>query len=252
MALDLSWSLEGDGRETVCLIHPLGMDRGFWSWLQTDLTGGFRWLGVDLPGHGRSPVPAGSYTVEDVAASIARLVGEQGLERVAVIGCSIGGMVALALAGHHPDQVDRIVLADSTARYAPDFGWETRAAAARTEGVAPLIEGTLERWFSAAALEEGSPAIDYVRDRLQMVNAESYALACEALGEADLTTVAGSVNTPALVIAGEDDVLVDGSRWLAAHLPQASLHLLAGAKHGAPLERRQDFAVAVGQFLAPA
>lgn len=245
---DLDWEMTGEGAMLLCLLHPLGMDRRFWQWLQADLTLSARFLLVDLPGHGRSPRPAGPYSIEDVAERVATILDRHG--RAHLIGSSLGGMVALATAAQFPELTQSLVVADSTSRYADGFGWEERAATARRQGLAPLVDATLNRWFSTAALRAGGEAVDYVRDALSLADPEAYAQACEALDRADLTGVLSSIMSPALVIAGDEDPLADDSRQLVLSLPRARMRWLAGGKHAAPLEMRYDFATEVARFLA--
>ncbi|HUO46014.1 MAG TPA: alpha/beta fold hydrolase, partial [Acidimicrobiia bacterium] len=217
------------------------MDRHFWEWLQADLPDPFTWLLVDLPGHGESPLTTSSYTIEDVADAIAAIVAGEGLGPIHVVGSSFGGLVALACAQRHPSLTTSIVVADSTACYASDFGWPERAAAVRARGMEPMVEATLERWFSPASRQAPTPQIEYVRSRLLAADPEGYALACEALGRADLTGGVAGMELPALVIAGTEDLLAPDSQWLAHHLPTASLVWLPGGRHGAPLELHRDF-----------
>ena len=235
----------GAGPALIAAIHPLAMDRRFWQWLRVDLAIDATWMLFDLPGHGASPPAGGEYGVEDVAEAVAAALNGRG--RAHVIGASLGGMVAMVLAALHPYTTRSIILADSTPRYAEDFGWEERATAALAEGMAPLVENTLHRWFTHP--EGGGPEVEYVRDRLSDIDPEAYALACRALGRADLTGLLHQIDVPALVIAGDADVLADDCRRLAASLPRAVLRWLPDAKHGAPLEQRRLFATQVAGFL---
>lgn len=235
----------GAGPALIAAIHPLAMDRRFWQWLLVDLALDATWMLFDLPGHGASPPAGRDYGVEDVAEAVAATLDGRG--RAHVIGASLGGMVAMALAALYPHTTRSIVLADSTPRYAEDFGWEERATSALTEGMAPLVENTLHRWF--ANPERGGPEVEYVRDRLREIDPEAYALACRALGRADLTALLHRIDAPALVMAGDADVLADDCQRLAAALPRAVLSWLPGAKHGAPLEQRRMFATEVAGFL---
>ncbi|HUO46332.1 MAG TPA: alpha/beta fold hydrolase [Acidimicrobiia bacterium] len=247
--MELSWELTGEQGPVICLVHPLGMDRHFWDWLQADLSIPVTWLLVDLPGHGASPLPGDAYTIEDVADGIAEIVDREGLSPIHVLGSSFGGLVALAFGQRHRPLTSSIVVADSTPRYAEGFGWPERASAVRSRGLEPLVQGTLERWFSPAAQDVAPAQVDYVRSRLLATDPEGYALACEALGAADLTPHLSEMDLPALIIAGTDDVLASDSQLMADNLPRASLVWLPGGRHGAPLELQREFAGAVNQFL---
>ena len=72
------------------LLHPLGVDHSVWSPVQTRLER-FTLLGYDLPGHGRTAVPASRYTVDDLAEQLAGLLDEQAVGAAHVVGVSLGG-----------------------------------------------------------------------------------------------------------------------------------------------------------------
>ncbi|HUF36557.1 MAG TPA: alpha/beta fold hydrolase [Gemmatimonadales bacterium] len=75
---------------------------------------GRRAVALDLRGHGRSDPPEhGDYAIESLAADVAAVADALSLERFALVGLSLGGGVALAYAGMHPERVDRLLLLDA-------------------------------------------------------------------------------------------------------------------------------------------
>ena len=100
--------------------------------------------------------------------------------------------MAQHIAATAPHLVDKLVLIDTTPRYTDDARkmWVERAAAARRDGVAALAEGLLRIWFTEDFVAADPPAVRYVRDTLGRCSGEGYALACEALGAADLRPLA--------------------------------------------------------------
>lgn len=107
----LRWiDLPGDGSPVVFL-HGLGC-HGATSWAEAALRLGRRALIVDLPGHGRSDAPPGfGYTLPELADAVAGAIHDNG-GRVDVVGHSLGGSVAVALAHRHPQLVRRAVLVE--------------------------------------------------------------------------------------------------------------------------------------------
>ena len=191
----------------LVMLHCLGVDHRFWDFA-AGLARDFTVLRYDLPGHGASVVPAGPYRIADLAAQLADILRAHGIVRAHVAGISLGGLIAQAFAAAHPDRVHRLILIDTTPRYVDEMRamWDQRAAIARTQGVAPLIDDLLNVWFSAAALARDGTGVRYVREALRRCPGEGYALACEALKAADLAGDAAQIVAPTLVVCGDDDI----------------------------------------------
>ena len=234
---------DGHGPPLV-LLHCLGVDHRFWDFaapLAADLT----LMRYDLPGHGASAVPAGTYGIAELSAQLADLLGRAGIGRAQVrahvAGISLGGLIAQHFAATRPDLVDRLILIDTTPRYTDGLRamWVERAATARGAGVAAMVDGLLKIWFSDAALARNDAGVRYVRETLTRASGEGYALACEALGAADLGDLAPNITAPTLVVCGDDDIpsFRDAARWLAATIPHAELAWLKGARHASVIEQ---------------
>lgn len=242
---------EGSGRALV-LLHPLGADHRYFDPLLAQLNGLTIWR-VDLPGHGASPPPAERYRIEDVSAAVLAQLDKAGIDRAALVGVSLGGLVAQHLAATDPSRFDRVVLADTTAHYPAEVTEQfvRRAAAARAEGMSALADITVSTWFAVPdKADEG--ALRYVRDSVTATDPEGYALACEALATADLRSVAPKITAPVLALCGaaEPPMFLDAADWFASTLPRARAQRIPGAAHAPALEATDAFAEALKSFLA--
>lgn len=97
----------------VVLVHCWCGDQGFWADAMADLARDHRVLAVDLAGHGRSGLKREDFTMEAFAADVLAAMDAAGLGRAVVVGHSMGGTVALAMAQQAPDRVRRIVGIDN-------------------------------------------------------------------------------------------------------------------------------------------
>lgn len=137
--------ITGDG-PVVVLVHGFGLDRHMWRWLVPDLTG-FQVLTYDLIGHGQSPDPQGEPGLRMFGEQILRLIDHCGIERCAVAGFSLGGMIARRFALDHPNRLTALAILNS----AHDRTKEERAAilkrveSARRSGPSATVESALER-----------------------------------------------------------------------------------------------------------
>lgn len=238
--------------QPVLLLHPLGVDSSFWDGVVPALEG-FDVLTYDFPGHGRTPVPAAPYTIEDLSEQAAGLLADAGYEQVDVVGVSLGGLVAQRLAVDHPELVRRLVVVDAVAAYPPALQrqWRDRAARTPADGLEPLVDPTLSLWFTADRLVEGGALVERVRTLLLAGDPRGYALACQALEQVDLSDVTGRIRAPTLVVCGEDDALpfTAAARALADELPDGRLVWLSPARHAGVLERPEQFLQALTAFL---
>jgi pimeloyl-ACP methyl ester carboxylesterase len=103
---ELYYEVAGEGQPVV-LLHPGFADSRIWDPQRPSYTKRFRVVRCDLPGFGRSPIR--SLPVR-YAREVAALLDRLEIWRVALVGCSLGGRVALELALAHPDLVRALVL----------------------------------------------------------------------------------------------------------------------------------------------
>lgn len=246
-------SLERHGAgPPLVLLHCLGVDRHFWDFAN-ELARDFTLISYDLPGHGRSPVPSGAYTIEDLSAQLGELLAQHNIARAHIAGISLGGLIAQQFAATNPSSVDHLILIDTTPRYTDELRamWAQRAAAARSAGVNALVEGLLKIWFTPQSVADNTEAVRYVRAALENSSGEGYALACEALAAADLRAAAAKIVAPTLVICGDDDIpsFLDAARWLESNIKGARLAWLAKARHASVIERPSEALALMRKFL---
>ncbi len=103
-----------DGGEgaAVVFVHSLAGNTGHWSAQLERLRHSRRAVALDLRGHGRSEPSKSGYAIDAVATDVGAVADALGLPRFALVGHSMGGGVALAYAGAHPERVDRLLLLD--------------------------------------------------------------------------------------------------------------------------------------------
>jgi 3-oxoadipate enol-lactonase len=216
------------------MLHCLGVDRHFWDFADA-MSKDFELLTYDLPGHGQSAVPDRGYRIEDLVAQLAEILRKHGIARAHVAGISLGGLIAQSFAASRPDMVDRLVLIDTTPRYSEELRamWAQRAATARAAGVAALVDGLLQIWFTSGSIAANTAGVRYVRSALERTSGEGYALACEALANADLRANAAEIDAPTLVVCGDADIpsFLDAARWLEANIRNARLRWITDVKH---------------------
>ena len=254
MAVIPSHSVDGPaGAPVLVLSNSLGTTSAMWEPQLASLTDRWRVVRYEHRGHGgtRSPGP-GPYTLAELGGDVVELLDHLGVARASMCGVSLGGMVALWLAAHHPDRVDRLVLACTAAELGPAEPWEQRAAAVRASGPSALRDPLLTRWFTPGFAERSPGVVELVTGMLAAAEPEGYAGCCEAIATMDQRPDLGSVTAPTMVLAGAADPVTPPSRGLELQsgIRGASLRVLPGASHLANLEQPAAFTEAVVEHLA--
>jgi 3-oxoadipate enol-lactonase len=242
----------GSGPPLV-LLHCLGVDRHLWDIAAAGLERDFTLISFDFPGHGESPLPGRHYGIPELSGLTAVALAREGIDRAHVAGISLGGLVAQHFAATQPARVDRLMLLDTTARYTDEMRamWVVRAKQARTQGVASLLDSLLPVWFTPDFIAKDPPAVRYVRNCFAADSGEGYALACEALGSADLRELVPRIGAPTLVVSGneESQAFQDAAAFLTQTIAGATSLTLSPARHASILEQPAAFMTAAREFL---
>ncbi len=239
-----------DAAPCVVLLSSLGATFEMWEPQVPRLAGFCRVLRLDHRGHGGSPAPAGPYTIGDLGRDVVGALDSLGVERAAFCGISLGGMVAMWVAAHHPERTTSLVLACTAPQLGPADAWVERAARARTTGTGALLDGLYERWFPAEVRKERPELRAEVASMVTSTDDEGYASCCEAIATMDLRPDLPRIQAPALVIAGTEDPVTPPATELAlAQALGAGLVVLPGAGHVANLAATEEFTEAVVTHL---
>jgi len=237
----------------VTLAHALGASHAMWAPQVQALAVRHTVLAYDIRGHGNTGVTPGPYSLEQLADDAQALLAHLGVVRTHWVGLSLGGMVGQVLALRHPQQLDRVVLADTNAVVPPtgQAMWTERAALARREGMQALVEGTLGRWFTPAFAARDPQTLQHVGAQIAATPAEGYAACCSAICGLNTLEQLPRLTHPALVMVGEQDhaTPVALSRQIAQAWPGAQLVVLPDAAHLSNLEQPGAFNRELLQFL---
>ncbi len=200
---------------------------------------------VDLPGFGETALPPAAWGVIDYAEWTRALMDELGLARPSIVGHSNGGRVAIHLASHHPERVDKLILVDS-AGIRPKRGvrYHRRVAMAKTAKHAARLLGAPGRALQQRVLARTASS-DYA-------NAGPLRPTFVKLVNEDLTPLLSQIRASTLLIWGDEGnatPLSDG-QMMERLIPDAGLVVLAGAGHFSYLDQPQRFARVAAHFLA--
>jgi len=236
--------------ETVFL-HGWGLHGGIWSETRAHIPG----QAPDLPGYGDRP-GISPYTAEALADALAPALPAG----ANLVGWSLGGMVALALAARHPAKVGKLVLVGSSPAFVNRADWAHGLAPEVVAGFAADLQrdyrGTLLRFLSLPARggEEARGVVSRLRQAVFERGEPAPATLAAGLGLLQDVDLRGGVQTiacPTLVVHGDHDTLCPpaAGAWLAEHLPRARLARHPGASHAPFLSHPAWFCQTVQAFI---
>jgi 3-oxoadipate enol-lactonase len=191
----------------------------------------------------------GRTSVAELGGDLLALLDSRGLERASLCGLSLGGATAMWVAASAPERVDRLVLACTSARFGEPEAWLERAAVVREQGLEPIADSLVARWFTPAAPPQ---VVARFRQMLVETPREPYAACCEALARWDFRERLAEIAAPTLVIAGAEDPATppEQAELIAGGVPGATLAVLPDAAHLANVEQPEAFSRLVAEHLA--
>lgn len=247
--LNCRWD-EVQGGPVLVLSHSLGATLDQWRPQVEPFCAKFRVLRYDTRGHGQSSVPPGPYSIAQLGTDVLRLLDAHGIERAHFCGLSMGGATGMWLGAHAPDRIERLVLCNTSAWFGPPDAMNARIETVLREGVAPLVEPTMERWFNPAFRAADPATVQRTREQMLATSPAGYAACCAAIRDLDLRDDLPRIRARTLVVAGTDDPTSPppAALALAAAIPGARCIELPAA-HLSNLGATAAFNAAVLGFL---
>ena len=246
--IDLYFETHGQG-EPLVLIPATGFAADVWLPEQVPgLAESLQVIIFDPRGCGRSTAPTGSYTIGQMACDVVALLDHLGLAKTHLLGHSMGGRIALAMALDFPGRVQSLVLAASGSGVAA-FPGPACVPGLPQQLASALVRMGLEGYVRHEICDTSTYFTDEFRarhpDRVQAffdlawqrhAGPDEYVGLCVARHTWEATHRLGDVTVPTLVVVGDGDVIgrshVPQAEVLAQRIPNAEYKVLEGQSHG--------------------
>jgi 3-oxoadipate enol-lactonase len=245
----------GEGAPIVFL-HALSMNRYAWVHQGFAFAGSHRVVVLDHRGHGLSDKPAGGYSVREMALDVRAVLDHAGIDEAVLVGASAGAMTSVQVALDAPQRVRALMLVSGATNLAPHVPAEVlRAYESRFEAAFDFMS----RGATSARTKRERPEVAaFLADVYRAKGNFSREVFLSFIGDPggvfhwDVTERLGSVQQPALVVAGQEDqaMPLEAMRALAEGLPNASFKIVPEVGHYYPLERPGEFNRDLRAFLA--
>lgn len=246
----------GKGRPLV-FIHGIGTNLNFWRDIIPNFSNDYDVICYDLRGSGLSGFSSEPpLSVELWSRDLCSLMEALRIERAALVGWSLGGMIALQFASNWPERVSSLVLVGSTTKLLPPAIrlFEERAKLAESGGMMDLVKKTFqttEEAFAPSIRQRYPERLQFFKQMLESNREETYAATSRALVNADLSDKLESIKTPALIVVGQYDIRtpLSDSELMCMKLQNGYMKILPECGHFYPLEQPELFTRVLKDFL---
>ena len=252
--IEVNYELHGkEGAPWLVLSHSLACSVRMWDPQIAALEGEYRILAYDTRSHGASEATKGAYTLDLLADDLFFLLKELKINSAHYCGLSMGGMIGQTFALKYPGIFRTLTLADTTSRYPAEAAplWADRIKTAESKGMEPLVQPTLERWFTEPFRRSNAATVEAIRKLIVATPVAGFAGCCAALPKINVTARLKEIKCPILVIVGADDPGTPPAmaQEIHANAPGSKLVTLPQAAHISNLEQPEGFTRALREFL---
>lgn len=254
--VDLAFSDSGNDGPGLVLVHGHPFNRTMWApQIAPAAAAGWRVVAPDLRGYGESAVVPGVTPLDTFARDLAALLDHLDLERVVVVGLSMGGQIAMEFARLFPARLRGLVLAATFPQAETPDGKDARrqmAARLLADGMDGYADETLPKMLAAQTIASRPDIAAHVHEMMRRTSPAGAAAAL--LGRAErppYDAVLASLKVPALVVVGDEDAFTTRADADRMHVALAGSELvwMAGVGHMPNLERTDAFNAALVDFL---
>ena len=226
-----------------------------WDQQLPSLASCFRVVRYDFIGHGKTPPNPDVSNLSAFTRQLFALLEFLGLDRIILVGLSMGGVIAQRFAADHPEFLTRLVLMNTVYQRGPKEleGVEARLRITEEEGLSPIADSAIARWFDDEFVGEHPEVVDQIRTRLLTNDLAGYLAAYRVFvyAEPEVGSALKKVQCPTLVMTGGKDT---GSTpamayRMAEDLADARVVIFDELHHLSPLENPNHVNAELLSFL---
>ncbi len=264
----------GQGPPLV-FIHGWGVHCGFWTSTTERLNPDFTTTLFDLPGHGHSPLPRGSYGLPTLVDEISKLIKEN----TTLIGWSMGGMIAMAIARQFSERILRLILVASTPQFRTAPGWPHAMAAEMLALFAQQLEypraghrypragsmpqrvhrhhtgRTLQRFLALQVhgchnARQTTRAMQTLLKSRPIPHPQALQGGLDILRSTNLRPTLAQISCPTLIIHGDRDAIIpyQVTQAFSQHMADVRIEIIPGAGHIPFLTHPNEFIRLIQDF----
>jgi len=243
------------GKSAVVFIHGVGLDVSLWQDQVTGLKSENHIITYDMLGHGLSPNAPTDISLNTLAQQLRELLDHLQLERVHLIGFSLGGLVARVFATEYHHRLHSLTIMNSVFDRDEPLRQAIlkRVVEVEKHGPSANIDQALTRWFSPLYTRNNTHYLAQLKAKVLSNHGASYSRCYRLFGEGDnaMQDKLSKITCPTLITTGELDLgsTPAMSHALAARINCAKVTILANACHMMPVEKASEVNELLQQFI---
>lgn len=243
--IPLYYNCRGEGEPVLCLHGNRDSSLVFQRFAQA-LQPHYQVICADLRGHGQSVYTGAPFTLEDMVDDVVRLLDEQGLEQVSIVGHSLGSTLSILLSSRYPDRVKKLVLMGAAATFHVPFKRPEHGEEITPDQVRRTNESAIPYFFTMGHKD----VQDMILEGWSRLPAATHRLMIQ-IQHPDLRSILPGIHQSALIINGQEDRITPLNKGLELnrYLPLSRMLVVPGTGHFMFLEENEFVADAVISFL---
>ncbi|MBI3898397.1 MAG: alpha/beta hydrolase [Gammaproteobacteria bacterium] len=249
--INLNVRAAGSGDKVLVFLHFWGASSREWSGVTEGLSGKYRCIAIDARGSGDSDAPSTGYAIKDLADDVQGVIAALKLKSYVLVGHSMGGKTAQALAARRPEGLRGVALVASSLAGPLQIGQEQREQMKRAYSSQDSINFVIDNVLTGSPISKKDRE-NFVTDALRLSPGMREGW-IEVGTRDDFSKEVANINVPVAVIAGEIDK-VDPLEVVKSHvLPSfkdPEVHVLKNKGHLLPMEAPIEVAEILGRFAA--
>ena len=251
-SIDCSYSIKGSG-PAIVFVHGIGARKTSWNKVCKYLEKDFTCICYDLRGHGDSPKGILPFSLESLVDDMEALRRKLGIQKIHIVGHSLGGMIGPAYALSFPENVVSISILSSAAFRTMDDKSKVNAVlqSMRDKGIGPILSTLTDRWFTDDFIEKRSIDVELRLQQVIDTDPDVFLEVFRIYAETEMSPWLSEINQPCLVLTGENDGGCSPrlNQLIADSLPNSELCILKNFKHSLLIEAPDKVGERVREFL---
>ena len=245
----------GEGQDIV-LLHGWGFNSAVWHKVAHELSKNNRVTLIDLPGFGRSVDEKNNYDIDSLVDLLVKVIPENSI----LLGWSMGGLIAQAIALKHPQHLKKLILLGSNAQFMASEDWPNAMKASVLDGFIEELVGNFKRTlqvFLMLQAQGGDHARDTIRELKEKLfehgNPDEASLrgGLLLLKNASFVSQLGEFKIPVCLMYGRLDMMVPAAaaEIMAEKIPNSTLHVFEKSAHAPFISHYDEFMKVLKGYL---
>jgi 3-oxoadipate enol-lactonase len=253
--IKIDYRVDGkEGAPYITFVTGIANDVTMWDGQVQALGKDYRTLRYDLRGHGDTQATEGDYGLELLLRDLTGLLSELNIQKTHLVGLGLGGAIVQAFAAENSHRVNALVPCCCRAKMVPEFAamWRKLREVVAKEGVEPIVEPTVQRWFSDDFKAANPQVLQNVRNLIRGTTTLGYLGVTAAFLNLDIEAKLPQIKAPTMYISGAEDKLggpPELMAGLAKKVPGAQHRSVQKAAHIANIQNPAGFNSILADFL---